>query len=354
MPIDPSIPLGVKPIQIPLTDPMEQYSKGLQLKALLGQQRAQDQALQDEAAQREAFAQSGGDPQAYLKALSLGNNPKAYQAALAADQARQKAAADTSKSSLAAAKERMSFIGQVMSGVNDQSSYDQARQVLQSNGVDLSNVPPVYDPVVIARNRAQAIEVEKQIDQRLRQQQFEESRRHNITTEGLTARGQNMTDARARDLNQITKENKPLTDAQSKAALFGSRMKAANEVLQGLSQTGTDTSIPGARSGYGVGALINVLSPASQQQLEQAKRDFVNATLRRESGAVISDSEFANAEKQYFPQIGDSQAVKEQKQRNREIAMRGVLAEVPEGRREGLVSEITGSKTKSGATVSNW
>jgi len=35
---------------------------------------------------------------------------------------------------------------------------------------------------------------------------------------------------------------------------------------------------------------------------EQAKKNFVNAVLRLESGAVISPSEFTNADKQYFPQ----------------------------------------------------
>jgi len=41
-------------------------------------------------------------------------------------------------------------------------------------------------------------------------------------------RGQNLTDARARESNAITQagnQDKPLNDSQSKAALFGSRMK---------------------------------------------------------------------------------------------------------------------------------
>jgi hypothetical protein len=136
-------------------------------------------------------------------------------------------------------------------------------------------------------------------------------------------------------------KDKPMTDAQSKAALFGSRMQAANEVLDSLATAGTTTSIPGARAGFGVGAVLNTVSSAKQQQLNQAKRDFVNAVLRRESGAVISDGEFDNAEKQYFPQVGDSKEVISQKKNNREIAMRGVQAEVPKGQR-GVINEIIG------------
>ena len=59
-----------------------------------------------------------------------------------------------------------------------------------------------------------------------------------------------------------------------------------------------------------------------RQQFEQAKRNFINAVLRRESGAVISDKEFANAHQQYFSVPGDSQAVKKQKRENRATVYR--------------------------------
>lgn len=135
--------------------------------------------------------------------------------------------------------------------------------------------------------------------------------------------------------------DKPMTDAQAKAALFGSRMETSNKILEGLADSGTEVSVPGSRSGFGVGSVINALSPAKQQQLDQAKRDFINATLRRESGAVITDAEFSNGDKQYFPQVGDSAAVKAQKAGNRAIAVRGVQAEVPKANR-GVLAEIQG------------
>lgn len=207
--------------------------------------------------------------------------------------------------------------------------------------------------------------------------------RHNRVTEGQTARRDSMTDARVRESNsasmskpfEVTGEDgrpvlvqqdkqgnvrpvagynpksvagKPLNDAQSKAALFGARMEEADKVLAGLAKEGTTTSIPGARAGFGVGATLNVLSTDKQQKLNQAKRDFVNAVLRRESGAVISDAEFDNAEKQYFPQVGDGDAVKKQKANNRAIAIRGVQAEVPKAS-QGVIGEIRGSPAKPGA-----
>ena len=160
---------------------------------------------------------------------------------------------------------------------------------------------------------------------------------------GVTVAGQDKTDARARELNQITAANKPLTEGQAKSALFGSRMQMSNQIFDTLEKAGTTTSTPGMNTGYGVGSVINALSGADQQQLMQAKRDFLNAALRRESGAVIGESEFANGEKQYFPQAGDTKQVITQKRANREAAMRGVLVDVPAGRRAEIVQEITGA-----------
>ena len=119
-----------------------------------------------------------------------------------------------------------------------------------------------------------------------------------------------------------------LTEGQSKALLFGSRMQSANKILDDLQTAGKLFSTPGANTPY-VGGLVNLVNSEQGQQLDQAKRDFLNATLRRESGAVISPAEFENADKQYFPQPGDASKVVEQKRQNREVAIRGILAEVP-------------------------
>lgn len=59
----------------------------------------------------------------------------------------------------------------------------------------------------------------------------------------------------------------------------------------------------------------------------QAERNFVNAVLRRESGAAIAPSEFASAEEQYFPRSGDSPDVLAQKKANRLQVLAGLKAE---------------------------
>lgn len=131
------------------------------------------------------------------------------------------------------------------------------------------------------------------------------------------------------------KPAKAMTEAQGKAMLFGSRMQESSRLLDALEEKGVMTpsltkmaveQVPLVGGALGMAANAFVASP-EQQQVEQAQRDFVNAVLRRESGAVISDTEFANAAKQYFPQPGDDPSTRAQKKRNRELAIRGLMAE---------------------------
>ena len=92
------------------------------------------------------------------------------------------------------------------------------------------------------------------------------------------------------------------------------------------------------------GALMpNVLKSEERQKYEQAQRNFINAVLRRESGAVISDEEFANARLQYFPQPGDSQGVIAQKKQNRNTVVSNLFNEgnVPMPELEQQVTETT-------------
>lgn len=124
------------------------------------------------------------------------------------------------------------------------------------------------------------------------------------------------------------------TEGQANASLYASRMFEAEQVLRDPKVTEAATSaseraIEGAPNtifglNVGLGAAKNTLHSKEFQKFDQAQRNFINATLRRESGAVISDAEFENARKQYFPQLGDSKEVLAQKQANRAEAIRGI------------------------------
>lgn len=135
----------------------------------------------------------------------------------------------------------------------------------------------------------------------------------------------------------------PLTEGQAKAVAYATRMQNADQILNNLGLSGTNAIIPGANN-----ALMNPLLSKNQQKAVQAQRDFVNAVLRRESGAVISDQEFNNAAKQYFPQVGDSPEVITQKANNRRIAIEGIKADIPQGS-QGLPNQIIqGQKPQTG------
>lgn len=123
-------------------------------------------------------------------------------------------------------------------------------------------------------------------------------------------------------------ENKPMTDVQANANLYSSRMEKADKIINAQEGNYNRLGLAGRqRAGDGfVGAAANSQLSGGAQQADQAQRDFVNATLRRESGAAISASEFVSARQQYFPQPGDLPAVVKQKADNRKTAIEGIRA----------------------------
>jgi hypothetical protein len=143
-----------------------------------------------------------------------------------------------------------------------------------------------------------------------------------------------------------------LNESQGNATAFGMRASEAHKILNelekgGVKNTGVIRSVVAGTAGLvpfigdklenAASSTMNVLPSAfggpneGQQKTEQARRDFVNAILRKESGAVISPAEFENASRQYFPQPGDSDAVIEQKRKNRETAIKGLTVQAGPG-----------------------
>ena len=113
-------------------------------------------------------------------------------------------------------------------------------------------------------------------------------------------------------------------EGQGKAAGFTDRMLQSEGILSGLNGDGGVQSQGTSAVQTALSAIPgagNYLTSADRQKYEQAKRDFINAQLRRESGAAISPTEFDSANKQYFPTPGDSEAVISQKAANRRAAV---------------------------------
>ncbi len=121
---------------------------------------------------------------------------------------------------------------------------------------------------------------------------------------------------------KTTQESKIPNKEQFDAATYGKRMEQADQILDSLADQGFN------RASFSEGvksALIpNALRGDQFKSQEQAERNFINAVLRRESGAAISPAEFENAQLQYFPRAGDTPAVLAQKKQNRMQGIEGL------------------------------
>ena len=121
-----------------------------------------------------------------------------------------------------------------------------------------------------------------------------------------------------------------LTESQGNATAYGLRMKEANSILEDLAKKGTlrganieATPFIGESLGKVLPSFLGGTS-AAQQQVNQAKSNFITAVLRKESGAVISDSEFEREDRKYFPQVNDNDAVIKQKANARKLAIKAM------------------------------
>jgi len=130
----------------------------------------------------------------------------------------------------------------------------------------------------------------------------------------------NISEAEAK--NRIeSASGKKFTDAQNQAATYGVRIKQAEDTF---SQIGNNISKMNPAA-----FQVNIRMPNSQQPDEiqrylQASQNFINAQLRRESGAAIAPTEYENARKQYLPVAGDTPEVLRQKAENRRIVLEGL------------------------------
>ena len=110
--------------------------------------------------------------------------------------------------------------------------------------------------------------------------------------------------------------SRPPSQAQFLASAYAGRMVQAGDVFGKISDEIVDMW-PASFTGQKWADTPTLQSDVMQSYM-QASRNFINALLRRESGAVIADSEFDSAEKQYLPMPNDSEVVARQKAANRQ------------------------------------
>lgn len=301
--IDPRIAMGFQP-QTQVASPMNNLARLLQVQ---GAQQANqmNQLKLDEAAYT-------GQRRNKLASLLQGqyDTDEARESALTSggflDEAQQmrkgrldaaKAGADLEKQKLQTAMEKVGFVGQLLGGVKDQASYDQARALGQQNGLDVSQMPPQYDPALVEQKRAQALTMEQQLAQVWKQkgydldvQKFDETVRSNKAGEGLqrrgqdiTLRGQNLTDARGRESNEIARAKAGAAgpDGRPTKPMPATALKMQNEALDMI----------------GIASSIQADLGTIEQQLENGKLDFgpvKNVANNLKNMAGMSDEESRN------------------------------------------------------------
>ena len=116
-------------------------------------------------------------------------------------------------------------------------------------------------------------------------------------------------------------EGKDLTEGQSNSLGFASRM---------MLNEGTINDVVGR--GYRPGGLTEFgftperLRSDDRKIYDAAKENWIAAALRKESGAAIGKDEYAAADRQYFPQPGDSDKVLKQKANLRSTVFKSMKA----------------------------
>ena len=112
-------------------------------------------------------------------------------------------------------------------------------------------------------------------------------------------------------------EEKEPNQAQYTAATYAGRMEQAERTLGTVQDAITKMNLPAFELQTNSWFAKPTFQSQDVQAYMQAARNFINAVLRRESGAVISPSEFSEAKQQYLPQPGDTTEALANKAANR-------------------------------------
>lgn len=315
MALDPSIILqagrGVTPIMSSAEIEDQQAQR-----ELTGMRLAQfRQATQDDQTAR-AIARTTGPNElagAYYKAGLV----KPAQDAMKFQTDQAKAQRDAEKAKLEAGLKQFEVIGKIMTGVNDQASYDMARQQIgQLVGPEMaSKIPPSYDPAVVARNQQQAMSAKDQMEQRYKALTSTETQRHNLATKRATAQ-------RAATANQTQQQKtapKPLPTAALKMQqewldAIGTA-SGINADLDAIGKQIEDKKLKFGPVSNAVNAGLNASGLSTQESrnfasFKSSLEKLRNDSLRLNKG-VQTDGDAQRAWNELFQNTNDTDLVKQ-------------------------------------------
>lgn len=116
---------------------------------------------------------------------------------------------------------------------------------------------------------------------------------------------------------------KPMTEAQSKDTTFATRAAGALPLVDKFGDA--LTSLPESAGGQ-VPVIGNYMKSPEYQQAEQAGKEFLQAILRKDTGAAITAGETSEYGSVYLPRPGDSPELLAQKKSSRARALEALKA----------------------------
>jgi len=141
---------------------------------------------------------------------------------------------------------------------------------------------------------------------------------------------------------------KPLTEAQSKDVVFATRAQGALAVLDPVAEELTNLGSRAAELDPTGVIRGNVQSP-EYQVAKQASDEFLQAILRKDTGAAITPAEQALYGVTYLPQPGDGPAVLEAKRAARQRAVAAIEGGMSAAQ---IIAQEKALGTAAGATTS--
>ena len=268
------------------------------------------------------------------------------QAQQTASQQQERLNLETQANKLKILSGQLDMTVKLLSTATDDNSWKQNLDIARQNGLPVDNVPPNFDPQFRETMLGQSLTAKdrielqlKHLDLDLKAQSQAETKRKNLAEERLKASeiGQGgkppagyrwtpeggLAPIPGGPADPKTKSAK-MTDTELTAAGYATRMTKAEEIMSTIpavdQKPGVGESIGATLPGVGK-LLSNVARSDERQKYRQAQEDWVRAKLRKESGAVIADEEMDREIRVYFPQLGDSDAVIEQKKAARQISI---------------------------------
>jgi len=335
---------------------------------------------------RGVYSKFGADSTANTNALyqaGLGKEAGAY-AKSAADLAKDKAA--TEKSQLETTMQQMAIASQLLASVTDQPSYDRARAEAKARGLDVSRMQPNYDPAFIAQKVQEGLTNKERLEQYWKKQGYDldvkkvdETGRHNRTTEGLTAngqqiqiRGQNMVEGRAAQSHGLSRERlefektkpgaagapaKPLPVAALKLRIeaqdAADTAEGINERLGVVEKRITDKKLSFGPASNLANSALNAagISTEGSRNLSSFKSEMEklrNDSLRLNKG-VQTDGDAQRAWNELFQNINDTKLVQQRMTEIKQINARAKNLRLMEvdtiNRNYGGTSEATTTKS---------